>query len=129
MVARCHRGRPIGGIGRSGGCLLVEPGIAAQSLEQRVNVLGQAAVDRRLSQSFWRLRAGLVDQIVGFIDKGKRFVLDAVAGFPFPKRASRAGGFIELICAIRGSGDWVTEGIVSQGVGVRKLYRLATSPC
>jgi hypothetical protein len=24
-----------------------------------------------------------------------------------------------------GEGDWVTEGIVSQGVGVRKLYRLA----
>jgi hypothetical protein len=30
---------------------------------------------------------------------------------------------------IRGSGDWVTEGIVSQGVGVRKLYRLATPQC
>jgi hypothetical protein len=26
-------------------------------------------------------------------------------------------------------GDWVTEGIVSQGVGVRKLYRLATPQC
>jgi hypothetical protein len=59
-----------------------------------LKVLGQAAVDRRLSQSFWLSRAGLVDQIVGFIDEGKRFVLGAVAGISIPQAGYRRPGVI-----------------------------------